>query len=120
MHLEVTAALMDRIVADGFDAAYGARPLKRAITRLVDDPLSDALLAGVLVEGDVARLDVAGEDDKGDARVTVTALKPGAARRRAAGDTGLKSEVVYSSLTARRRAKAAAALKVRAANNVKA
>ena len=109
LHLEVTAALMAAITAAAAEREYGARPLKRAITRLVDDPLSDALLAGVLAEGDVARLDVADDGAPADApRVTVTALKPGAARRRDAGDTGLKSEVVFSSITARRAAKARA------------
>jgi ATP-dependent Clp protease ATP-binding subunit ClpC len=64
---------------------YGARPLKRAITRLVDDPLSDAILGGVLAEGDVASMDV---DASGN--VAVTALHPGDAPI-------LKSEIVDSS-----------------------
>lgn len=42
--LEVGTALMDRIVAEGYNEAMGARELRRAITRLVDDALSDALL----------------------------------------------------------------------------
>ena len=37
---------------------YGARPLRRAITRIVDDPLSDAILNGELKEGDIAYVDV--------------------------------------------------------------
>ena len=37
--------------------AYGARPLKRAVIRLVDDPLSDALLRETLKEGDTAYVD---------------------------------------------------------------
>ena len=114
LHLEVTAPLMTAITAAAADREYGARPLKRAIMRLVDDPLSDALLAGMLSEGDVARLDVAADGSltpAGDPVVTVTSLKPGAARRRAAGETGLKSEVVYSSLPSRKAAKAKAQTK---------
>jgi hypothetical protein len=42
--LEVGTALMARIVAEGYNEAMGARELRRAITRLVDDALSDALL----------------------------------------------------------------------------
>ena len=64
---------------------YGARPLRRAITRLVDDALSDAILGGQLVEGDVACMDV---DAAG--AVTVAAARPGDLRI-------LKSEIVDSS-----------------------
>ena len=66
LHLEITAALMDRIVSEGYDQEYGARPLRRAIVRLVDDALSDALLHGRLEEGDIAVMDVdaaSGGDD---------------------------------------------------------
>lgn len=55
--LEVTPAVMDLLVAEGFDEAMGARELRRAVTRLVDDPLSDALLLGEVVAGDVALVD---------------------------------------------------------------
>lgn len=44
--LQVTEAAMDRILEQGFDEAYGARPLRRAVTMLVDDALSDLLLNG--------------------------------------------------------------------------
>ena len=44
--LEVATALMDRIVAEGYNEAMGARELRRAVTRLVDDALSDAVLRG--------------------------------------------------------------------------
>ena len=36
----------------GYDAEYGARPMKRAIQRLVENPLSSALLRGQFAEGD--------------------------------------------------------------------
>lgn len=44
--LEVSTALMQRIVAEGYNEAMGARELRRAVVHLVDDPLSDALLRG--------------------------------------------------------------------------
>ena len=101
LHLQVTAALMDKIVTEGCDRAYGARPLRRAVTRLVADALSDALLGGALAPGDVARLDVDAEG-----RTVVTALKPAAASTGPpAGE--VRSEVVYSSLSKRRAARAA-------------
>ena len=38
--LRITPAAKDLIVSEGYDAAYGARPMKRAIQRLVQDPLA--------------------------------------------------------------------------------
>ena len=51
---------------------YGARPLRRAVTHLVDDALSDAILSGALTAGATARMDA-----DADGRVTVTAVRPG-------------------------------------------
>lgn len=44
-------------------AAYGARPLKRAITRLLEDALAEKLLEGAIKEGSSVNLDL---DDNGD------------------------------------------------------
>ncbi|KAL4441273.1 hypothetical protein ABPG77_011510 [Micractinium sp. CCAP 211/92] len=55
--LEVSTALMQRIVAEGYNEAMGARELRRAVVHLVDDPLSDALLRGEIRAGDTAVLD---------------------------------------------------------------
>jgi ATP-dependent Clp protease ATP-binding subunit ClpC len=57
IRLDISPALMDRILEEGYDKEYGARPLNRAVSRLVDDPLSEALLQGHLVAGDTAYLD---------------------------------------------------------------
>jgi len=45
IHLHVTVALKEYIVKKGYDRQYGARPLRREVTRIVDDTLSDAILA---------------------------------------------------------------------------
>ncbi len=50
--LEVTAAAKSLIVREGTDPAYGARPLKRTIQRLVENPLARALVAGEFSPGD--------------------------------------------------------------------
>ncbi len=50
--------LRDYLMAEGFDAEYGARPLRRAIQTHVDDALADALLAGVVKPGQTATLTV--------------------------------------------------------------
>ena len=44
----------------GWDPTYGARPLKRALQRLVENPLALRLLEGDFADGDTVRVDVAG------------------------------------------------------------
>jgi ATP-dependent Clp protease ATP-binding subunit ClpB len=55
--LEVTPAAKQLIVAEGYDPVYGARPLKRAIQRLLQNPLALAVLEGQYAEGDKVRVD---------------------------------------------------------------
>jgi ATP-dependent Clp protease ATP-binding subunit ClpB len=55
--LEVTPAAKELIMSDGYDAAYGARPMRRAIQRLVQDPLALRLLAGDFLSGDTIVVD---------------------------------------------------------------
>jgi ATP-dependent Clp protease ATP-binding subunit ClpB len=62
LHLEVTESAKRVLMAEGYDPAFGARPMRRAIQRLIQDPLSLRLLAGdfalgdtVVVEGDEER-----------------------------------------------------------------
>src|SRR2546425_3790235 len=52
------------LVEHGYDAQYGARPLKRAIQRFVEDPLSDKILTGDFSVGDEIEVDVSPEKDK--------------------------------------------------------
>jgi ATP-dependent Clp protease ATP-binding subunit ClpB len=55
--LTLTDAARDHLSEVGYDPAYGARPLKRAIQRLVFDPLAQALLKGEFAEGDAVTVD---------------------------------------------------------------
>ncbi|OKH51512.1 ATP-dependent Clp protease ATP-binding subunit ClpC [Calothrix sp. HK-06] len=64
--LEVTERFKDRVVQEGYDPSYGARPLRRAIMRLLEDSLAEAMLSGQVVDGDKAVVDV---DDDGQVRV---------------------------------------------------
>jgi len=57
LQLEVTAAAKQLLVAEGYDPVYGARPLKRAIQRLLQNPLALAVLEGKFSEGDRIRVD---------------------------------------------------------------
>jgi ATP-dependent Clp protease ATP-binding subunit ClpB len=55
--LEVTPAAKTLLVAEGYDPVYGARPLKRAIQRLLQNPLAVGVLEGQYAEGDRVRVD---------------------------------------------------------------
>ncbi len=55
--LEVTPAARAQLADEGYDPAYGARPLKRVLQRRVQDPLALALLTGQFHEGDTVRVD---------------------------------------------------------------
>jgi ATP-dependent Clp protease ATP-binding subunit ClpC len=60
--LEVTERFKDRVIQEGYDPSYGARPLRRAIMRLLEDSLAEAMLSGQVVDGDSAIVDI---DDDG-------------------------------------------------------
>jgi ATP-dependent Clp protease ATP-binding subunit ClpB len=62
--LEVTQAAKDAIMQEGYDAAYGARPMRRAIQRLLQDPLALRLLAGDFLAGETVVADKDGENGK--------------------------------------------------------
>jgi ATP-dependent Clp protease ATP-binding subunit ClpC len=56
--LDVTERFKDRLVDEGFNPAYGARPLRRAIMRLMEDGLAEKMLMGDIREGDSVIMDV--------------------------------------------------------------
>ena len=62
--LKRTEAATSFLVDHGYDEAFGARPLRRAIQRYVEDPLSDQILRGEVQSGDEIEIDVAPEGDK--------------------------------------------------------
>jgi ATP-dependent Clp protease ATP-binding subunit ClpB len=57
IELELTEAAKEALAEAGWDPAYGARPLKRAIQRLVENPLALRLLEGDFADGDAIRID---------------------------------------------------------------
>jgi ATP-dependent Clp protease ATP-binding subunit ClpB len=59
LELEVTDAAKEVVAEAGWDPAYGARPLKRAIQRLLENPLARELLEGRFSDGDTVRVDAA-------------------------------------------------------------
>jgi len=62
--VKLTPAATDFLVKHGYDQTYGARPLKRAIQRYIEDPLSEKILTGEFIRGDEIEVDVAPEGDK--------------------------------------------------------
>ena len=56
--LEVTAKFKERLVEEGYNPAYGARPLRRAIMRLLEDVLAEEILMGRLRDGVTAIVDI--------------------------------------------------------------
>jgi ATP-dependent Clp protease ATP-binding subunit ClpB len=76
LRLEVTPAAKQLLVAEGYDPVYGARPLKRAIQRLLQNPLALAVLEGQYSEGDTVRVGRA----KDGQSLTFERIPAGAAR----------------------------------------
>jgi ATP-dependent Clp protease ATP-binding subunit ClpB len=62
IELDLTDAAKEALGDAGWDPAYGARPLKRAIQRLVENPLALRLLEGDFVDGDTIRIDAQNGD----------------------------------------------------------
>ena len=56
--MEVSVEAKEKLVAEGYDPAYGARPLRRAIQRMIEDPLAEDLLRGRYKEGDIVKVDI--------------------------------------------------------------
>ena len=60
--LQLTEGAKDLLVEQGYDPTMGARPLRRAIQRLIEDPVADKVLAGELEEGTVIEVDRDGDE----------------------------------------------------------
>jgi len=56
--LTVSDAFKERLVEEGYNPAYGARPLRRAVMRLLEDSLAEEVLTGRIKDGDHAEVDV--------------------------------------------------------------
>jgi ATP-dependent Clp protease ATP-binding subunit ClpB len=61
--LELTPAAQELLLSEGYDPAYGARPLRRTIQRLIQDPLALQILQGTVLPGDHVGVDREGQKD---------------------------------------------------------
>jgi ATP-dependent Clp protease ATP-binding subunit ClpC len=64
--LKVTDKFKDRLIEEGYNPSYGARPLRRAIMRLLEDSLAEEILSGRVKSGDTAVVDV---DEAGQVKI---------------------------------------------------
>jgi ATP-dependent Clp protease ATP-binding subunit ClpC len=71
-HIIITPAAKDYIAEKGWDAQFGARPLKRAIQKYVEDVLAEEIIKTKLTESDVINVDYITEKDE----ITVNVTKP--------------------------------------------
>jgi ATP-dependent Clp protease ATP-binding subunit ClpC len=75
LEIELTQAAKDWLVEQGFDQVYGARPLRRAIQRHVENPLAKRVLAGEFKDGEHVLVDLK------EGHLTFSAKRPVAAMR---------------------------------------
>jgi ATP-dependent Clp protease ATP-binding subunit ClpB len=76
LKLEVTPAAKDKLLAEGYDPAFGARPMRRAIQRLIQDPLALKLLEGGFLAGDTVKVDAAEDGAMIFSKVEVPVTEP--------------------------------------------
>ena len=84
----------DFLVEKGFDPAMGARPLRRAIQRYIEDPLSDAVLRDEMPPGstiEISRVEMGGPND-GEREVDIKIITPAKAKKREAVGVGAKGD----------------------------
>jgi ATP-dependent Clp protease ATP-binding subunit ClpC len=64
IQLEITDVARAHLAREGYNPKFGARPIRRVIRQLVEDSLSEGILAGRFQAGDIVLIDVSEEDDE--------------------------------------------------------
>jgi ATP-dependent Clp protease ATP-binding subunit ClpC len=82
--IKLTRSATSLLIEEGYDPSAGARPLRRTIQRMIEDPLSDALLSGDFAEGDTLKID----RKKGSKTLSIS--KAPASRRGSSGSSAEK------------------------------
>ena len=73
--IKLTESATELLVRNGYDEAYGARPLKRSIQKFIEDPLSEKILLGEFAKGDEIEADASADGTKLDFRVLSSVSK---------------------------------------------
>jgi ATP-dependent Clp protease ATP-binding subunit ClpC len=76
VHIELQQSAKELLIEKGYDPQYGARPMRRAVERFLEDPLAEELLRGNVKPGD--RVEVAAADEKLVFRVAESQAQSGA------------------------------------------
>jgi ATP-dependent Clp protease ATP-binding subunit ClpB len=92
LSLELTDAAQEHLAEAGWDPTYGARPLKRAIQRLVENPLAMRLLEGDFEEGDTVSVDVS------NGELTFGKLQPPNRQRRSSDSVNVATSRAFAEL----------------------
>jgi hypothetical protein len=58
MGLDVSEGVKEKVIKDGYDPKFGARPLRRAVQQLLENPLSNEIIGGKFKEGDIVITDM--------------------------------------------------------------
>jgi ATP-dependent Clp protease ATP-binding subunit ClpC len=76
LQLELSEEAKDMLVEKGWDPAMGARPLRRAIQRYIEDPLADFVLRSQVPSGSTVMVEKPGEDEDSPDEVKLTVIEP--------------------------------------------
>jgi ATP-dependent Clp protease ATP-binding subunit ClpC len=76
LQLELSEPAKELLVEKGWDPAMGARPLRRAIQRYIEDPLADFVLRAQVPSGSTVLVDPAPPDDPQEREVVLTVIEP--------------------------------------------
>ena len=72
--IDMTEIAKDFIVDKGYDEKYGARPLKRAIQKFIEDPLAEEIIKSSLNEGDTIHIDI--QEGNEELTINIEKVKP--------------------------------------------
>jgi len=76
LQLEITPEGVDMLVTMGYNPEMGARPLRRVIQEKIENPLSDAVLSGQFINGDIVLVEAELGEDKDDGEIILTKGDP--------------------------------------------
>jgi ATP-dependent Clp protease ATP-binding subunit ClpC len=92
LSLTLTESAKDLLVEKGWDPTMGARPLRRAIQRYVEDPLADEVLRSSLEPGTTIEVDTAENEDDGESEMKISVIEPSKQKEREPVGVGAKGE----------------------------
>jgi ATP-dependent Clp protease ATP-binding subunit ClpC len=92
LSLNLTEDAKDLLVEKGWDPSMGARPLRRAIQRYIEDPLSDAVLRSQAPEGATIDVDRVEGKDGEEPDVNITVKPPSKKRKKVAAGVGAEGD----------------------------